>query len=96
MLETLDYTIRTGCTPTFLYFDLFLKMAAKLYFCIYIIRRTSSNVLLRKTRDEILQLHLAIGFANLSRANLHAPLGNRCSDMFAFPQFLRKLSKLAK
>ena len=28
--------------------------------------------------------------------NLHAQLGNRCSDMFAFPHFLRNLSKLVK
>ena len=27
MLETLDYTIRTGSTPTFLYFDLYLYSA---------------------------------------------------------------------
>ena len=25
MLETLDYTIRIGSTPTFLYFDLFIS-----------------------------------------------------------------------
>ena len=47
---------------------------------------------------QILQLLylIAIGFANLSRADLHAPLGNRCSDIFAFPHFLRKLIKPAK
>ena len=28
----------------------------------------------------------------LSYANLQAPLENRCSDMFAFPHFLRKLT----
>ena len=27
MLETLDYTIRIGSTPTFLYFDLYLHSA---------------------------------------------------------------------
>ena len=27
MLETLDYTIRTGSTPTFIYFDLYLYSA---------------------------------------------------------------------
>ena len=27
MLETLDHTIRTGSTPTFLYFDLYLYSA---------------------------------------------------------------------
>ena len=27
MLETLDYTIRIGSTPTFLYFDLYLYSA---------------------------------------------------------------------
>ena len=26
MLETLDYTIRIGSTPTFLYFDLYIKI----------------------------------------------------------------------
>ena len=26
MLETLDYTIRIGSTPTFLYFDLFIEL----------------------------------------------------------------------
>ena len=26
MLETLDYTIRTGSTPTFLYFYMYLKL----------------------------------------------------------------------
>ena len=48
-----------------------------------------------ETRDRDIAIHhreSAIGFANLSRANLHASLGNRCSDMFAFPHFLRKLS----
>ena len=43
-----------------------------------------------ETRDRDLAIH----------ANLHALLRNRCSDMFAFPHFLRKLSllksKLAK
>ena len=28
MLETLDYTIRIGSTPTFLYFDLYLYLYA--------------------------------------------------------------------
>ena len=34
MLETLDYTIRIGSTPTFLYFDLYLysAYAANVYF----------------------------------------------------------------
>ena len=27
MLETLDYTVRIGSTPTFLYFDLYLYSA---------------------------------------------------------------------
>ena len=26
-----------------------------------------------------------IGFAKLKRVHFHAPLGSRCSDMFAFP-----------
>ena len=37
MLETLDYTIRIGSTPTFLYFDLYLYSAyAALFVYIYI------------------------------------------------------------
>ena len=31
MLETLDYTIRIGSTPTFLYFDLYLYSARLKY-----------------------------------------------------------------
>ena len=44
---------------------------------------------------EILQLHYHDRLC-LSRAYIHAPLGNCCSDMFAFPHSLRKLSKLPK
>ena len=37
MLETLDYTIRIGSTPTFLYFDLYLYSTyAAHYVYIYI------------------------------------------------------------
>ena len=37
MLETLDYTIRIGSTPTFLYFDLYLYFAyAEHYVYIFI------------------------------------------------------------
>ena len=36
MLETLDYTIRIGSTPTFLYFDLYLYSAYAAHF-VYII-----------------------------------------------------------
>ena len=32
MLETLDYTIRIGSTPTFLYFDLYLRSAYAAHF----------------------------------------------------------------
>ena len=32
MLETLDYTIRIGSTPTFLYFDLYLYSAYAAYY----------------------------------------------------------------
>ena len=35
MLETLDYTIRIGSTPTFLYFDLYLYSAYAAH-CVYI------------------------------------------------------------
>ena len=34
MLETLDYTIRIGSTPTFLYFDLYLYSAYAAH-CVY-------------------------------------------------------------
>ena len=36
MLETLDYTIRIGSTPTFLYFDLYLYSAYAAHF-VYIL-----------------------------------------------------------
>ena len=32
MLETLDYTIRIGSTPTFLYFDLYLYSAYEAHY----------------------------------------------------------------
>ena len=32
MLETLDYTIRIGSTPTFLYFDLYLYSAYAVHY----------------------------------------------------------------
>ena len=32
MLETLDYTIRIGSTPTFVYFDLYLYSAYAAHF----------------------------------------------------------------
>ena len=35
MLETLDYTIRIGSTPTFLYFDLYLYSAYAAHFVYY-------------------------------------------------------------
>ena len=34
MLETLDYTIRIGSTPTFLYFDLYVVLCCKTFHCI--------------------------------------------------------------
>ena len=36
MLETLDYTIRIGSTPTFLYFDLYLYSAYAAHFVYFI------------------------------------------------------------
>ena len=36
MLETLDYTIRIGSTPTFLYFDLYLYSAYAAHYVYYI------------------------------------------------------------
>ena len=38
MLETLDYTIRIGSTPTFLYFDLYLYSAYAAHFVYYMIK----------------------------------------------------------
>ena len=35
MLETLDYTIRIGSTPTFLYFDLYLYSAYAAHYVYY-------------------------------------------------------------
>ena len=40
MLETLDYTIRIGSTPTFLYLDLYLYSAYAAH-CVYLIYHTS-------------------------------------------------------
>ena len=36
MLETLDYTIRIGSTPTFFYFDLYLNTAYAAHYVYYI------------------------------------------------------------
>ena len=36
MLEMLDYTIRIGSTPTFLYFDLYLYSAYAAHYVYYI------------------------------------------------------------
>ena len=88
MLETLDYTIRIGSTPTFL---LGLPVVARVYVSAPFFFSSMSRHVIK-----ICNYIIAIGFANLSRANVHAPLSNRSSDMFAFPHFLRKLSKLAK
>ena len=46
MLETLDYTIRIGSTPTFLYFDLYFYAAYVAHY-VYI----TSLVALSKHRD---------------------------------------------
>ena len=35
MLETLDYTIRIGSTPTFLYFDFYLYLAYAAHYIYY-------------------------------------------------------------
>ena len=47
MLETLDYTIRIGSTPTFLYFDLYLYSAYAahhVYECYNAIMRTEIDL----------------------------------------------------
>ena len=36
MLETLDYTIHIGSTPTFLYFDLYLDSAYAAHYSMFI------------------------------------------------------------
>ena len=49
--------------------------------------------LLRQNNSPTLRLNyciIAIGFTNLSRTHLHAPLGNRCSDIVRFPSFFKK------
>ena len=43
MLETLDYTIRIGSTPTFLYFDLYLYSAYAAHF-VYILTQMCSQL----------------------------------------------------
>ena len=44
MLETLDYTIRIGSTPTFLYFDLYLYSAYAAHYVYFIIINTKSHL----------------------------------------------------
>ena len=49
MLETLDYTIRIGSTPTFLYFDLYLYSAYAAHFVylikpLWMVRMKTSNM----------------------------------------------------
>ena len=45
MLETLDYTIRIGSTPTFLYFDLYL------YFCLSFAHFPLINIIIGSKAD---------------------------------------------
>ena len=45
MLETLDYTIRIGSTPTFLYFDLYLYSAYAAHF-VYITKNFSYLIII--------------------------------------------------
>ena len=53
MLETLDYTIRIGSTPTFLYFDLYLYSAYTAHFvyfffsCVSYVPDPEDSVLLK-------------------------------------------------
>ena len=51
MLETLDYTIRIGSIPTFLYFDLYLYSAYAAHFVYCSILRSLAAEE-RKQRDE--------------------------------------------
>ena len=45
MLETLDYTIRIGSTPTFLYFDLYLYSAYAAHYVYYFYEGTAGLVI---------------------------------------------------
>ena len=68
MLETLDYTIRIGSTPTFLYFDLYLYSAYAAHY-VYVNYRppagNSTNVGLEiqgrrfNSQSEALELHFS-------------------------------------
>ena len=44
MLETLDYTIRIGSTPTFLYFDLYLYSAYAAHFVYFLYTKYFNQV----------------------------------------------------
>ena len=44
-LETLDFTIRIGSTPTFLYFDLYLNTAYAAHY-VYLIFRTTFEMIM--------------------------------------------------
>ena len=43
MLETLDYTIRIGSIPTFLYFDLYLYSAYAAHFVYFVYKKGRRN-----------------------------------------------------
>ena len=53
MLETLDYTIRIGSTPTFLYFNLYLYSAYAAHYVYYIHYKYFSFYFLFKTASKI-------------------------------------------
>ena len=50
MLETLDFTIRIGSTPTFLYFDLYLNTAYAAHYVYFTFLKThiGKSLLFRK------------------------------------------------
>ena len=62
MLETLDYTIRIGSIPTFLYFDLYLYSAYAAHF-VYLHYR-DKQVLKQVHYVETIYMHLLISFVS--------------------------------
>ena len=65
MLETLDYTIRIGSIPTFLYFDLYLYSAYAAHFVYlnsgYVRLRNSGQIRVLESRRELHVYLLLIG-----------------------------------
>ena len=60
MLETLDYTIRIGSAPTFLYFDMYLYSAYAAHY-VYMTPRGLHNILTYSVEKHI-HIHLYLFF----------------------------------